>query len=343
MRVLVTGGSGLVGLAIHELNSDWTYISSNECNLLDSNAFSQYLKSNPTFDFVIHLAANVGGLFKNQAQKVKMFQDNLRINLNVIETCFAAGIPRMICCLSTCVFPDGMNQTKNNNITSLMSNTYVMNEDDLHNGEPHESNYGYAYAKRIIDIHCRLINNNSDGKFFYQSIIPTNIYGPYDQFGNPANAHVIPALICKAAAVNKQNGDTLQIRGSGLPVRQFIYSRDLAKIITRLVIDDIRVERLICAPDAGDERSIIHVASLIAENFGIPNVVPEDFNPCVDDGQQTKTCSNTLLKTIMPGFTFTPLKDGIRQTCTWYKIIYEQLKNEPCKINISDMKQFSNT
>lgn len=332
MRVLVTGGSGLVGTAIQEIHPEWTFISSSDCNLLDYNAFHQYLKSNPPFDFVIHLAANVGGLFKNQAQKIKMFQDNLRINLNVIENCFDACIPRMICCLSTCVFPDGLNKNNNfKNIKQISNNclnsyNYTMTEDDLHIGEPHESNYGYAYAKRIIDIHCKLINNNNNN-FFYQSIIPTNIYGPYDQFSNPHNAHVIPALICKASNVKKHNGDTLQIRGSGLPVRQFIYSRDLAIIIDRIVQNDIRIDKLICAPDEGDERSIIHIANLIAENFDIPHVVPEEIHPCNDDGQQTKTCSNKLLKTILPDFKFTPLKAGIRQTCTWYKIMFDHLKN----------------
>lgn len=326
MRVLVTGGSGLVGLAIQEINPDWTYISSSDCNLLDNNAFTQYLKNNPPFDFVIHLAANVGGLFKNQAQKIKMFQDNLRINLNVIENCFNANIPRMICCLSTCVFPDKLNEKNNTNIKQLSNNTlYNMNEDDLHSGEPHESNYGYAYAKRIIDIHCKLINNNSN--FFYQCIIPTNIYGPYDQFSNPQNAHVIPALITKASIIQKNKGDTLKIYGSGLPIRQFIYSRDLAKIINHLVKNDIRIQKLICAPDNGDERSIIHIANLIAENFNIPYVIPEEINPCNNDGQQSKTCSNKLLKSILPNFTFTPLKDGIRQTCNWYKVVYNHINN----------------
>lgn len=337
MRVLVTGGTGLVGSALNELNASWTFIGSNDCNLLDKEAFRQLLMSyqinspsysartkanyqtqnqnqpKPTypFDFVIHLAANVGGLFKNQAQKIKMFQDNLRINLNVIETCYEFGIPRMICCLSTCVFPDGLKR--------------VMDENDLHNGEPHYSNYGYAYAKRMIDVHCELINNNNLN-FFYQTIIPTNIYGPYDQFKNPENAHVIPALICKASTTRRLGQNDLLIRGSGTPVRQFIYSRDLAKIITLLVERDIRINRLICSPDAQEEHSIMRVAELIAKNFGIARVVPELLlSNTIDDGQYTKTCTNANLRNVIPEnlFQFTPIETGIRQTCDWYKLVVE--------------------
>ena len=303
MRVLVTGGSGLVGSAIKEIKPSWTFINSKDCDLLDANAFKHYLSNNEPFDFVIHLAANVGGLFKNISQKVKMYQDNLRMNTNVIECCYNAKIPRMICCLSTCVFPDGLNN---------------MNEDDLHLGEPHNSNFGYAYAKRMIDVHCRLINE--DPNFFYQCIIPCNIYGPNDQFNDPATAHVVPALICKAAALNSIDEDTMFIMGTGTPVRQFIYSRDLAKIIKSIVLDDLRVQNLICAPNEGDECTILDVAKYIANNFKIKNVVPQEtISTSTTDGQKSKNCCNNLLKSFIKDISFTPLHEGIRQTCLWYK------------------------
>ena len=336
MRVLVTGGTGLVGSAIREINPNWTYINSKHCNLLDKNAFDNYLDRNGPFDFVIHLAANVGGLFKNLQQKVKMYQDNLRMNLNVIESCHSHNVPRMICCLSTCVFPDGLN--------------FIMDENDLHIGEPHNSNFGYAYAKRMIDIHCKLINENTN--FYYQTIIPCNIYGPNDQFDNPEAAHVIPALIYKAASLQSNNKNIMDIIGTGMPVRQFIYSRDLAKIVDSIVKKNIRSQSIICAPDIGDECTILDVAKLIARNFNIKSVVPEFFIPrandneldevndkqttCINDGQFIKTCSNKLLKKLIPDIDFTPLDEGIRQTCLWYKnnkLVTKHINNSPSTVS----------
>lgn len=306
MNVLVTGGTGLLGNALKEVKPDWTYIGSADCNLFHKQEFSNFLLSNGPFDFVIHLAANVGGLFKNMGNKVQMFQDNVRINENVLESCHDARIPRVICCLSTCVFPDGLDRS--------------MHESDLHNGLPHSSNFGYAYAKRMLDVHCRLINEE-DSFFYYQSIIPTNLYGPYDRFDDPLNAHVIPSLICRAAALSSIEEDTLVIKGTGLPIRQFIFSLDLARIITIMVHNDIRVERLICAPDCGDECTISYVAHLIAKDFGLTHVKPEeeDQEGVSNDGQQTKICSNNKLRSLLPDFEFVPLEKGIKMTCNWYR------------------------
>ena len=317
MRVLVTGGTGLVGNAIRAIKPEWTYINSSDCDLTIPGSFDFFLtQQSIQYDAVIHLAANVGGLFKNINQKVEMFEDNLTINMNVVQACSNHNIPRLICCLSTCVFPDGLDSTTS------------MSETQLHSGEPHNSNFGYAYAKRILDVHCRLINECDITKL-YQCIIPCNIYGPHDNFRDPENAHVIPALISRCAALQEMECDTLQIRGTGTPLRQFIYSGDLANIIVETVCNDIDFGpdgRLICSPDSSNVQSIMDVAKLIAKEFDISMVEPEEKTELTNDGQLSKTCSNTRLKRLF-NVELTPLDEGIRKTCDWYKVAYLYSKN----------------
>jgi GDP-L-fucose synthase len=142
--VLVTGGSGLVGAAIKDYiektgakdGEEWVFLSSKKGDLRKrddtENIFEEY---KPTH--VIHLAAKVGGLFANMAQKVEFFRENILINDNVMECCRIYKVKKLVSFLSTCIFPD--------------KTTYPIDETMMHNGPPHSSNEGYAYAKRLID------------------------------------------------------------------------------------------------------------------------------------------------------------------------------------------------
>jgi GDP-L-fucose synthase len=313
MSVLVTGGTGLVGSAIREFKPDWIYLSSFDCSLSDYNAVKNTFNIHKP-DVIIHLAANVGGLFKNESQRLEMFNTNLIMNYNVLENAFRAGIKRVICCLSTCIFPDGLNRP--------------LTEGDLHVGEPHVSNYGYAYAKRIMEVQCRLYNENPG--YNYQCIVPTNIYGPHDNF-HLQNSHVIPGLIHKAFLFAEENKHRISegpmyIMGTGLPKRQFIYSKDLAKIIIRLVDEKKYNHVLICSTPQSDETTIHHVSKLIAHEFGIQNVVPREVSSVANDGQYMKTADPSLLLSIFPDLVFTPLSEGIRETVDWFKSNYPNIR-----------------
>lgn len=309
MKVLVTGGSGLLGSSIKMLEPNWIYLSSSDGDLTDfitvKHLFELYKP-----EIVIHLAANVGGLFKNQERRLEMFNSNLIINYNVLENAYLCGIKRVICCLSTCIFPDGLNR--------------VLYEKDLHLGEPHHSNYGYAYAKRIMEVQCRLYNETPG--YFYQCIIPTNIYGPFDNY-NIQDSHVIPGLIHKAYLHYKNNiHNPFVILGTGLPKRQFIYSLDLAKIIIDLLKSNNRDSVLICSCPEIDEVSILHVAKLIAKEFDISDVAPSELNICKDDGQQIKTVSPTRLFEILPNYKLISLEKGIKETVKWFKENYPNVR-----------------
>lgn len=140
--ILITGGSGLVGSAIRNISFDYKviFLSSKDCDLTNyTNTFSTFSAFNP--DYVIHLAAYVGGLFKNMAYKVDIFEKNIIINTNVLKVCHEIKVKKVISCLSTCIFPD--------------KTTYPIDETMLHNGPPHSSNDAYAYAKRMLDVQSR--------------------------------------------------------------------------------------------------------------------------------------------------------------------------------------------
>ena len=103
-----------------------------------------------------------------------MFENNLTINMNVVKCCHKYNVQRAIFCLSTCIFPDKV--------------SYPITEDMLHEGPPHNSNYGYAYSKRMLQIQCQIYNQDYNRE--YICVIPTNIYGEHDNF-SLMDAHVI--------------------------------------------------------------------------------------------------------------------------------------------------------
>ena len=106
----------------------------------------------------------VGGLFKNMKYKLTFLRDNILINDNVLHTAHLQKTTKVISCLSTCVFPDKV--------------TYPLDEDKIHSGPPHESNFGYAHAKRLVDVQNHAYKEEFGSNF--TSAIPTNVFGPYD-------------------------------------------------------------------------------------------------------------------------------------------------------------------
>merc|ERR1712096_242762 len=133
----------------------------------------------------------------------------------------------------------------------------------IHNGPPHDSNFAYAYAKRMIDAANKAYNQQYGCKF--TSVIPTNIYGPHDNF-ELEDAHVIPALIHKCYLAQK-NGEKLCCFGTGAPLRQFIYSRDLAKLMIWVLDEYDDVDPIILSVDESVEVSIKDVVELIAKHM----------------------------------------------------------------------------
>lgn len=305
MKVLVTGGSGLVGKALQKVveNADnWIFLSTADGDLRSFQATQKIFQCHkPTH--VIHLAAIVGGLFHNMTAGADFFDGNMRMALNVYKCAHETDVQKLVSCLSTCIFPD-----------EICRSGIPIDETMLHAGPPHTSNEGYAYAKRMLDVLNKTYNSQYGRQ--YTSVVPTNIYGPHDNF-HLINAHVIPALIHKAS-----RGDTLTVAGTGTPLRQFIYSQDLAKLLVWTLEHYDSPEPLILSVPPEDEISIGNVAKIIAEEFGT-NI---EYDTSKADGQHRKTASNSKLKKLLPSFQFTPIDMGIKITVAWFKANRDKIR-----------------
>ena len=307
VKILVTGGTGLIGKSLNDLvnetnnENEWNFIGSKDLNLLNYNEVEEYLnKLKP--EIVIHLAARVGGLYDNMNNNEKMYVENMEINLNIIKACESAKVRRFIPILSTCIFPD-------------KPPSLPLTEDMIHSGPPHNSNEGYAYAKRMLELHSRLSNMETI------CLIPTNIYGKYDNF-NIRNGHVIPALIHKCYKAKKTNKPFI-ISGSGNALRQFIYNEDVAKIIIWATeLKEIKHEAYICCPNESEEISIKSIAELIAKNMNYYNIIYDISYP---EGQYKKTASNEKLKNAMD-IEFSNFEEKLKNTIEWFINNYETVR-----------------
>ena len=294
-KLLVTGGNGLVGSTI-----DCDLRIGSEFDLRDPKVCDDLFFNSKPLN-VIHCAGKVGGLGGNMNFKGEFFYDNIMINTNVIESCRKYGVKKLVSFLSTCVFPADV--------------TYPLTEKKIHLGEPHTSNYPYAYAKRMADIQLKAYREQYG--LNYVSVIPTNIYGPKDNF-NLDNGHVIPSLIHKCYLAKKTGGD-FKVWGSGKPLREFIYSEDIGRL-TEWILENYNEEEPIIL-STSEEVSIKTVVELIVKYMDFRgNVVWQDDKP---DGQFRKPSDNSKLLSYLPDFKFTNIEKGLEKTINWFINNYE--------------------
>lgn len=310
--VLVTGGSGLVGQALKKVVAEmpaaesqhetWHFVGSKDADLrvlADVEALFQKLK--PTH--VIHLAAFVGGLYKNMQFPVEFWKYNVAMNENILHTAHKYDCAKVISCLSTCIFPD--------------KTPYPIDETMVHNGPPHNSNEPYAIAKRSIDVINRAYHQQH-GRLF-TSVIPTNVYGPHDNY-HLVESHVVPGLIHKFYNA-KRDGTSVTCWGSGKPLRQFIYSEDLARLFVWTLREYHSPEPIILSVGEAEEVSIKDVVEAIASATEFKNAIVWDTSK--SDGQYKKTASNAKLMKLNPDFKFTPMTEGIKQSVQWFNDNYD--------------------
>jgi GDP-L-fucose synthase len=297
MNVIVTGGSGMVGKYLTELQPDWIYLSSKDMNLLNKNEIHDVFSSVRP-DVVIHLAAKVGGIADNIKYPMEYYSENVLMNTNLIDVCMSFGVYKFIGALSSCAYPD-------------VSPTYPLTEDMLHDSLPNVNNLGYGIAKRAmaiqIDIARKLGLN-------YSYIIPSNLYGKYET-GNFFSKHFVGSLLDKILTAERTNSKSITLFGDGTPLRQFTYAGDVASILSELVTKDIS-ENLNVSND--DNLTIDQMARMALGVTGNSDL-EINYDTNYPNGQYRKDISIERLKKVLPNFKFTSYIEGIRKT-------YEHMK-----------------
>jgi len=293
-KIIITGGSGMVGKGLKKLYPNAIYLSSSTYDLTDQEDVQNMIRyHNP--DVIIHLAARVGGITVNIEQPSDYYDDNVLMNTLLINESRKHGVKRVIAILSTCIYPD-----------TLPDDHYPMKEEYMHLGAPTPTNFSYGYAKRSMAVQIDACNQQY--KTQYQYLTPCNLYGFGDKSGK--NAHFVGALIEKIHKAKINQDDHIMLFGSGTPLRQFMLVDDFCNIIFKCIEEDVYQNMNIAIKD---NLSIKEMAKIALKSMGAAHLEIK-FDPTKPDGQFRKDVSIEKLESIFPNWTPTSLEDGISQT-----------------------------
>jgi len=291
-KILVTGGSGLIGSYLQQIIPSAEFVSSKDFNLLKNDQVEKmFNKIKP--NIVIHLAALVGGIHHNIEEPVKYFEDNILMNTFIIKESYKNNVERFTGILSSCIYPDNI---KN----------YPIKEDQLLEGAPHENLFSYSYAKRCMAIQIDMYNKKYN--LGYNYLIPCNLYGEFDKFDS-IKGHFVGALIEKIIVAKNNQRKSIELFGDGKPYRQFMHARDFAKII-KLMIDKDKFFNMNIATN--ENYTIENIAKIAlkacdAEYFAIK------YDLSKPNGQMRKDIEISKLKKYFPEFNPIKLQDGIKE------------------------------
>lgn len=301
-KILITGGSSMVAKHLKEIIPDAIYINSKDCNLENyDETFTLFKSIYP--DIVIHLAAKVGGILDNIKNPVDFYEKNILINTNTLKAAYKTECPKFIGILSTCIYPD-----------KLKKNQYPISENLLHLGPPTPTNFSYGYAKRCLSVHIDSYNKQYNTK--YSSLIPCNLYSEHDHFEGD-KSHFLSSLISKIHKAKINNNNSIQLFGTGKPLRQFMYAKDLAIAIIETIKKDDSFMYNICTPE---NKSIANIAKIALKACDAEHLKIE-WDTSKPDGQFRKDASSEKFLTDYSNFKFTSLFEGIQKT---YNIKYNE-------------------
>ena len=298
-KILVTGGNGFLGKnVVRNLEnlgiSDIIIQSSSDCDLRN---MGNCKKAVDGIDVVFHLAAHVGGIGLNREKPGELFFDNLMMGTQLLHESKMANVKKFIALGTVCSYPK---------FTQV-----PFSEDDIWNGYPEETNAPYGLAKKMLLVQSKAYREQYN--FHSIVVIPTNLYGPSDNF-DPSSSHVIPALILKISNAKKNNLDQIEVWGDGSPTRDFLFVDDAAKGIVQAAekYDEIPPLNL----GSSEEISIKKLVSLISNILDYNGKI---FWDKLKPNGQPRRCVSYIRAKEKIGFEpKTRLSDGLKQTIDWF-------------------------
>jgi GDP-L-fucose synthase len=299
-RVLVTGGSGFVGRAVvaqlRGRGADVVAPRSNRYDLTRAEDAAALLDDIRP-ELVIHLAARVGGIGANLAHPAELYVSNLLMGTYVLEEARRHSVPKTVLLGTICAYPK---------LTPV-----PFREEYLWDGYPEETNAPYGVAKKALLVHARSNRAQYGQSAIY--LLPTNLYGPGDKF-NPEVSHVIPALIKKCVDAREAGDAEIEVWGTGLATREFLYVDDAAEGILRAaeLYDGEEPVNL----GSGREVAIKEIAELIASLVGFEGSLRWD--PSKPDGQPRRRLDVERAAREFGFRATTSLEEGLGRTIEWY-------------------------
>jgi len=222
MRILLSGGSGMVGRNFLEHPEIGAFEilapRSDELDLCDFTAVQSYMDRHRP-EMVLHLAGKVGGIQANLREPVGFLMENLDMGRNLVLAARQAGVKRLLNVGSSCMYPRNHEEP--------------LKEELLLTGELEPTNEGYALAKVVVAKLCEYISRE-DPAFEYKTVIPCNLYGRYDKF-DPAYSHLVPAIIHKLHQAKLSGEKSVVIWGDGTARREFMYAGDVADALVHAI------------------------------------------------------------------------------------------------------------
>ena len=310
MKILVAGSKGMVGRAIIRQLKKRKKIEIIEAARENLNFVNQEEVSNffnrikP--DVVIITAAKVGGIQANKNFPAEFIYENLMIECNLIHESFKNNVKKLLFLGSSCIYP--------------LNSPQPIKESHLLSGKLEPTNEAYAVAKIAGIKLCSSYNKQYDTDF--RSIMPTNLYGSFDNF-DPESSHVIPGLIAKIHKAKIQNEEKVFVWGSGKPLREFLHVDDMADASLFILELDKKVYKKHVSENlshinvgSGKEISILELSNLLCKIIGYKGAL--EFDSLKPDGNPRKLLDNSLIENL--GWKASiELKEGLKQTYDWFK------------------------